>query len=290
LIFGIFSGKYLSIPALLLTLLCQSARADNLILNGDFEQTSSARSSEFGMLYPQQEVSGWTTTGSNYVFLPGSADTGAASSETQPNGTTTFKLWGPKSGSANGLTASSPAGGNFVAMSANDNQPTVSRTLKQTISGLTPGELLNISFYYASAQQVGFNGSFATQLTADIGPPGLAANASPMQTTPVLSTDSRGFADWQQATMSFVIEDPTEVLSFTADSASEGTYMLLDGVSAAESIPTPEPITLTIVGLVLAGLCGFSKLRANRSQFHQTGFCEHHKDRCALSGWRLSDH
>lgn len=42
--------------------------------NGGFEATLVDQSSEFGSLYPVQQVTGWTTNGYNWVFRPGEAD------------------------------------------------------------------------------------------------------------------------------------------------------------------------------------------------------------------------
>ena len=66
------------------------------------------------------------------------------------------KLWGPGTGSANGLTLS-PNGGAFVgADGAFQDEP-----IQQTISGLVAGHTYAVSFDWAAAQQSGFNGPTA---------------------------------------------------------------------------------------------------------------------------------
>src|SRR5271169_1058674 len=85
------------------------ARAD-IITNGDFELTTNGN----GQLGFNTNAVGWSmpANSSSYTFLfaPGTADTTGA------NGQYGFLgLWGPGNGSANGLPAASPTGGNFIA-------------------------------------------------------------------------------------------------------------------------------------------------------------------------------
>ena len=109
------------------------------VVNGGFEQTLTNQSAEFGNRYSSQQVTGWTTSGYNFVFLPGTADTTGAAGEYG-----NVQLWGPGNGSANGLK-SSPAGGNYLAMDGAFDQSPVS----QTLSGLTVGAATTVSFYFA---------------------------------------------------------------------------------------------------------------------------------------------
>src|ERR1700712_3513944 len=82
--------------------------AGNLVVNGDFEQfsnPSATPTSSYQLSSPHTAtggtLTGWANAGYGFVFNAGTADTtGAYSSEY----TNTLKLWGPNSGSANGLT------------------------------------------------------------------------------------------------------------------------------------------------------------------------------------------
>lgn len=78
-----------------------AANAAQFVTNGGFESTLLAQSSEFGDRFPSQQVTGWSTSGYNWVFRPGEADTVGG------NGEYSFlSLHGPGNGSANGLTTS----------------------------------------------------------------------------------------------------------------------------------------------------------------------------------------
>ncbi len=149
------------LPAIALVALSGAAHAGpNLVLNGDFEQTSQPGSFEFGSRYPSQQLTDWTTDGYNFVFQPGTADTTGAVGEYGA-----LKLWGPADGSSNGLATTSPAGGNFVAA---DGAFAVG-PISQTISGLTPGVSTAVSFYWAGAQQFGYNGPTTEQWQVQLG-------------------------------------------------------------------------------------------------------------------------
>src|ERR1700735_2004106 len=77
--------------------------SSSVVTNGSFETLlEPGVSSEFGDLYSAQQVVGWTTSGYNYVFTPGRADSSGAVGQYQ-----TEQLWGPGDGSNNGLPATS---------------------------------------------------------------------------------------------------------------------------------------------------------------------------------------
>jgi hypothetical protein len=78
------------------------AQATNLVLNGSFENSTGG-----GQLGYNTTATGWATSGYNFLFASGSADT---TGEVGTYGA--LKLYGPGDGSANGLPASSPDGGN----------------------------------------------------------------------------------------------------------------------------------------------------------------------------------
>ncbi len=212
-----------------LAVLATSAQATDLVLNGDFEQLLVPGSSmEFGGRYSSQQVTSWTTNGYNFVFTPGSADTTGATGEYGG-----IRLWGPNNGSDNRLPAASPTGGNFLALDGAYAVDAVS----QTIHGLTPGHTATVSFYWAGAQQKGYNGATTEQFQVSLG--------SETQFTPVLDNVSNGFTGWEKETLSFVPTSTSEVLSFLAIGTPNGVppFSLLDGVSVSVA---PEPATFAL--------------------------------------------
>lgn len=228
-----------------------SVQATSLVVNGNFEQLLQPGASlEFGSRYPSQQITGWSTNGYNFVFTAGSADTTGAVGEYAG-----LSLWGPNKGSDNGLPDASPAGGNFLGM---DGAYAVG-PLSQTINDLHPGQATLVSFYWAGAQQAGFNGLNTEQFRVSLG--------SQNQFTPVLQNANHGFTGWRQETMTFVPTSTSEVLSFLAIGTPNGVppFSLLDGVSMTNS---PEPASWALLCLTFAGFGGLS-LRCKFTQIRR---------------------
>ena len=205
-----------------------STRADiNLVLNGDFETTTAGG----GQLGHQTVAAFWTTTGYNFLFTPGSADT------TGVTGTAgNLKLWGPGDGSDNGLTES-PSGGNYVAA---DGAYQVG-AITQTVSNLFVGNTYALSFYWGGAQQKNFTGATTEAWQVSLG--------SETYTTVTNNNVSHGFTGWVQQTFNFTATATNEVLSFLAKGTPSGVppFSVLDGVSMVQvgsPTPAPEPSTL----------------------------------------------
>ena len=214
------------------------------VVNGGFEQTLTNQSSEFGGRYSSQQVTGWTTGGYNFVFLPGTADTTGAAGEYG-----TVKLWGPGDGSANGLT-SSPTGGNYLALDGAYAQGPVS----QTLSGLTVGAATTVNFSFAGAQQYGYTGATTEQFAVSLGNQTIK--------TDVLNDTSHGFTGWENESLTFTATNTSEVLSFLAIGTPGGVppMSLLDGVSVTDTA-VPEPSSLALLGTGLAAVSGLVRRR-----------------------------
>lgn len=151
-----------------------SARAD-MVTNGGFEPTTNGA----GQLGYNTNATDWTTSGYNFLFTPGSADTTGVNGEFG-----SLQLWGPNNGSANGLPATSPAGGNYIG----DDGAFDAGPISQTLNGLTVGANYVVGFYWAGAQQYGFTGPNSEQWQVSFG--------SETQDTVVYSNPSHGFSGW----------------------------------------------------------------------------------------------
>jgi hypothetical protein len=233
------------VTAVAMAALVTSAHADNItVVNGGFESTQTQTSSQFGAPYSSQQVTGWSNTGYNFVYLPGTADTTGA---TGSGGT--VALWGPGNGSNNGLGAS-PNGGNFLALDGAYQVGPVS----QTLNGLTVGDVVTVTFDFAGAQQSGFTGATTEQLEVSLG--------DQNDFTQVLQDPSHGFTGWQTESLTFTATSTSEALSFLAIGTPSGVppMSLLDGVSASQS-PVPEPGSLALLSTGLIGLGGFVRRR-----------------------------
>jgi hypothetical protein len=241
----------LSLAALVLLTLTISipAVASNLVVNGDFE--SNGGNGQVGF---NTTVTGWSMAKSpsyTFVYAPGTADTTGAIGQYGSNA-----LWGPGNGSANGLPATSPTGGYFIAQDSDFQQAAI----EQTINGLTVGNSYTVSFWWAAAQQYTFNGPNQSQWQVSLG--------SQTQSTAFASIPSHGFMGWMNQSFTYTATSSSEVLSFFANgSPPVPPFALLDGVTLNANSPVPEPGTLALLGSGLLGVVGF----ARRYQFKKRG-------------------
>jgi len=245
------SIAFAGFKALTLSVLAFSAQAASFTNNGGFEFNGGN-----GQVGSVTTLTGWTlpAPSDSYTFVfDMNADTTGANG--QYGG---LSLWGPGNGSANGL-AVSPDGGYYVAMDSafQNNGP-----LAQTITGLTAGSTYTVGFYYAGAQQKGEDGA-----TTDYWKVGFGTQ---YQNTDTLNIASLGFSGWNYASLAFVANASSEVLSFLAIGSGVHPFALLDGVTVnftPTSTPTSTPIpgAIFFVAPALAGVFGFSRRKQNKA-------------------------
>ncbi len=207
-----------------------AAQATQFVTNGSFETTSLAASYKMNTT----NVTGWSTTGYNFLFFPGTATTTGAY---VPEYKSQITLWG-----GNGFPASSPDGGNFIAADGAFGTAPIT----QTISGLTKGAKYNVSFDWAAAQQSGFSGVTTEQWQVSLG---AATHSTAVKTNP-----NHGFTGWFSAVFTYTATGSSEVLSFLAQGTPQGQppFSLLDGVSMT-AVPEPGSWTLLLLGLFAVG-------------------------------------
>jgi hypothetical protein len=218
------------------------AFATSLVTNGSFESNGGN-----GQLGFNTVATDWSVPpiprSYTFVFTPGTADTSGATGEYG-----FFALWGPGNGAPNGLPATSPDGGDYIAQDADFQQGAIS----QTIHGLTPGAQYTVGFWWGAAQQESFDGATHSEWQVSLG--------SQMQSTGPVTIPNHGFSGWMHQTLTFTANNTSELLSFFAAGAPPvPPFALLDGVTLNGGVATPEPDTLVLMGTGLAGFIGFAR-------------------------------
>jgi hypothetical protein len=219
-----------------------SANAVELVKNGGFETSTG-----YGQLTNNVTVSDWTVPSGGYSFL-----FNASNVITGANGQYgALSLWGVGNGGPDAIVAS-PDGGNFIAQdSAFQVQP-----LQQTISGLTAGQSVVVSFYWAAAQQTGFDGATTDNWNVSLG--------SETHSTSVINLGNHEFSGWRKESFTFTATSATETLSFLAAGGPPGLppFALLDGVSVSAGVPELSTWAMLLAGFGGLGVAARLRRRA----------------------------
>lgn len=148
-----------------------------------------------------------------------------------------------------------PNGGNILASDgAFQLEP-----ITQTITGLTPGDQYNVTYYFAGAQQHGFSSPTSEAWYVKLG------NGSFVE-SPVVDNANHGFTGWEKTTATLTADSTTDVLTFLAYGTPSGVppFSLLSDISM-EQVVAPEPSSVIGGGLVVLAL-GVGSFRKFRQQ------------------------
>jgi len=184
-----------------------------------------------------------------------------------------------------GFSNTVPAGTNFFQA---DGNPTFESTILQSISGLTANTTYDLQFQQAAGQETGFTGATTEQWKVFLGGGGIGTTCGALtcsvtgiisnnnleQDSTLMNTPSQGNTDWNTVTLKFTPTSAnlgaggTATLTFLAwgnggSDVNEPPTVFLEGVNTPP-IPTPEPATLTLLGVGVLGVAGMVRRRRGK--------------------------
>jgi hypothetical protein len=172
---------------------------------------------------------------------------------TDPDADTRYTASEPQHMNAN-FTGDSPDGGAYMILDAD---PDFTGPLQQTITGLTPGQKYDLSFYWAAGELSNRTGYLTSQLTGTFGG---SAFATPVYDNTNPPGVPGSFSGWTKINVIVTADATSDILSFLASGSPAGNLppvALLDGVSLTA---VPEPATWAVLLLGIFGV-GFAARR-----------------------------
>ena len=224
----------------------------NVVLNGDFEQSSGISQLSDSGTGGYSSLNNWSVNTFGLLYNSSIVDAGGSYS---PELNRYVELHGPNNFTSNGLTGS-PNGGNFIALASGSTYRGTG--ISQVLTGLSAGDTYTVSFEWAVAQDAAVSGGMSAALKVQLG-------GGPSQSTSSVSISNKGFSGWTNGSFDFVAGGSAETLSIVAEGPDSGlgAIVLLDNVRASLFTPptppaaVPEPGTVGLLACALAGVGAF---------------------------------
>ena len=240
------AGAVVALPSLALAL---SAPAHaNLVTNGGFVPIPSwvgPANSAFVGNTNNTVLPGWRTqsypSGFNLPFWAAVVGDGITISTNMDEAERGVSAGWPQ-GNVHGLNVANTTSVSSVDLSgwflAVDADVRFGNTISQTINGLTPGNLYELSFYQAGGQ---YSPDPDVQITAfwDV-----AFGTSTFQSATITVASGAPVSAWQKQTTTFTATNTSQVLSFLSQGTPTGgpPFALLSAVSLTDTTPVPGPL------------------------------------------------